>query len=392
MKNRTEENRRNLEMIAPTWTLLGLALTACGGGGGGLSVSGPPPINANPGSRVAAPVREHSRVPDIREAPNGSPAIILTEGQNTIRTLYYRYEEHTFDSGGVSQENDVEFRIPEFTVRADGTGDVSQSVIEIDGLVQTYTSPRMAYLGGGGTYTYTLRVIINDYILDVDDFTVQDLVDGDIDSNSELRADAVSLSSVWSVTFSDYDANGRFIDTSYSGSTTIPGVLGVDEDGMPDGSIDITVSFYEDRNGDFYFEDASGRTLLGSETITFNDGTTDDDTPDVTFLGIREGSDYDVPVILTKVAKDGFGNIEIVARDGRIDSLPEVLEIEARGTTGDVYATGHIWYLGGEVITGATGSVLIAIEVGRYHAEVGVDLDGDRIADILVETLPVDIV
>ena len=37
MKNRTEENRRNLEMIAPTWTLLGLALTACGGGGGGGS-------------------------------------------------------------------------------------------------------------------------------------------------------------------------------------------------------------------------------------------------------------------------------------------------------------------------------------------------------------------
>ena len=39
MKNRTEENRRNLEMIAPTWTLLGLALTACGGGGGGGSSS-----------------------------------------------------------------------------------------------------------------------------------------------------------------------------------------------------------------------------------------------------------------------------------------------------------------------------------------------------------------
>ena len=40
MKNKTEENRRNLEMIAPTWTLLGLALTACGGGGGGGSSSG----------------------------------------------------------------------------------------------------------------------------------------------------------------------------------------------------------------------------------------------------------------------------------------------------------------------------------------------------------------
>ena len=40
MKNRTEENRRNLEMIAPTWTMLGLALTACGGGGGGGSSSG----------------------------------------------------------------------------------------------------------------------------------------------------------------------------------------------------------------------------------------------------------------------------------------------------------------------------------------------------------------
>ena len=37
MKNRTEENRRNLDMIAPTWTLLGLVLTACGGGGGGGS-------------------------------------------------------------------------------------------------------------------------------------------------------------------------------------------------------------------------------------------------------------------------------------------------------------------------------------------------------------------
>ena len=45
MKKRTEENRRNLDMIAPTWTLLGLALAACGGGGSGSSGARPSVIS-----------------------------------------------------------------------------------------------------------------------------------------------------------------------------------------------------------------------------------------------------------------------------------------------------------------------------------------------------------
>ena len=39
----------------------------------------------------------------------------------------------------VSQENDAELRVPTFSVDADGDGDISQPVFEINGLVQTYT-------------------------------------------------------------------------------------------------------------------------------------------------------------------------------------------------------------------------------------------------------------
>ena len=62
MKNRTEENRRNLEMIAPTWTMLGLALAACGGGGGGGGSSGfggiprTTPPTTTPSSRLSGVV------------------------------------------------------------------------------------------------------------------------------------------------------------------------------------------------------------------------------------------------------------------------------------------------------------------------------------------------
>ena len=390
MKNRTEENRRNLDMIAPTWTMLGLALTACGGGGGG-GVSGriSPPRPINDG----APVARNERIPDIREAPRGSEPIMLTVGQNSIPDLYYRYEAHTFDDGTVSQENDAELRVPTFSVDADGDGDISQPVFEINGLVQTYTSPRIEYQVGGGSYTYSLRVIINDYILHGVGFTVDDLVDMD-DSSSVARFDAVSLSSVWTVIFNEFDARGRPLGTSSRDTVTIDGVLGVDADGVPDGSIDISVSIYQDDvTGDLYFSSGSGRTFLTSDTITLNDGTgdDDDDVPDITFLGERDGTSYNKVVFVSNFAEDGFGNIEIVPSDGAIDSLPEVLIIDARGTTGDVHNTGHIWYHNGEVVEDATAVLFIAIERGRYHAEVGVDLDGDRIADILVETLPVDI-
>ena len=384
MKNRTEEIRRNLEMIAPTWTLLGLALAACGGGGGGGvgsgRVSGPPPINAG------APVMENARIPDIREAPRGSPAIILTEGQNSVPNLYYRYETHTYVDGTILQSNVGEYRIADFDVDEDGEGNVPQSMFEIDGSVLTYDSPRTFYPGGAGSYTFSLRTVINDYLLHVDGLTVEDLVADDLDSDTVERADAVSLSSVWTITVNEYGPNGQFLGRS-SDSTTIAGAP------QSDGSIDIEVSLYEDANGSIYFSPGSGRTLLSSSMITFNPPSSESnaDEPDVTFLGVREGSSYDVPVIFTNVAKDGFGNIEIVPSDGAIDSLPEVLIIDARGTTGDVHNTGHIWYHNGEVVEDATAVLFIAIETGRYHAEVGVDLDGDRIADILVETLPVDI-
>ena len=383
MKNRTEEIRRNLEMIAPTWTMLGLALTACGGGGGG-GVSGriSPPRPINDG----APVARNERIPDIREAPRGSEPIMLTVGQNSIPDLYYRYEAHTFDDGTVSQENDAELRVPTFSVDADGDGDISQPVFEINGLVQTYTSPRIEYQVGGGSYTYSLRIILNDYVLHGDGFTVNDLINMD-DPNSVASFDAISLSSVWTVTFNEFDANGRFLRTSSSDTVTIAGVP------QNDGSIDITFSIYEDVEGNIYLSSGLGRTFLTSDTITLNDGTgDDDDVPDVTFLGVQDGNSHDLVVFFTNFAKDGFGNIEIVPSDGAIDSLPEVLIIDARGTTGDVHNTGHIWYHNGEVVEDATAVLFIAIERGRYHAEVGVDLDGDRIADILVETPAVDIV
>ena len=382
MKNRTEENRKNLDMIAPTWTLLGLALTACGGGGGGGvgsgRVSGPPPINA--GARV----ERNERIPVAQEAPRGSEPIMLVEGMNSIPDLYYRYEESSdLGDGTVASSAFSVASTPDFELDADGNvvgtnGVIGPIMFEVDGLVLSYTERE-------GNFSLNLRVEIDDYVVVYRDLTlddVVDVVDDSDDTDSFGNGEAISLTSVWSITYSD---------GSFSGSAGPHTIMGVPQ---RDGSIDVRVSLYHDGNGNLFFSSGSGRTLLGSDTYSFNLPPDSPDATgafDVTYLGVLEGNDYDVPVIFSNLAKDGFGNIEIVARDGSIDSLPEVLEIDADGTTGDVYATGHIWYHDGDVIVGATGSVLIAIERGRYHAEVGVDLDGDRIADILVETPAVEI-
>ena len=379
MKNRTEEIRRNLEMIAPTWTMLGLALAACGGGGGGGvgsgRVSGPPPINAG------APVARNERIPVVQEAPRGSEPIMLVEGMNSIPDLYHQYESARTSSGTVSHRFVSMISVPAITVDANGNGNIGRVTEEVDGWVLTLNE---RFDG----ISLNIRVEINNFIVHYDGLTVDDIDDIVDDPSVSIHGDAASLSSTWTMTYSNGNVRGR-------AEIIIAGVLGVD-DGVPDGSIDIIVSIYEDDvTGDLYFSSGSGRTFLGDLGYSLNlpPNTPGATRLDTTFLGKRVGvDDYDLVVLFSNFAKDGFGNIEIVARDGSIDSLPEVLEIDADGTTGDVYATGHIWYHNGDPVEGATGSVLIAIERGRYHAEVGVDLDGDRIADILVETLPVDIV
>ncbi len=370
MKNRTEENRRNLEMIAPTWTMLGLALAACGGGGGGgggISVTIPPPINSGP------PV-PNARIPNIQEAPRGSPPIILTEGQNMIPDVYYRYESANLGGGTVIHHphpSTAVATIPDITVDASGAGNVGQVAVEVNGLVLT-DSERFDGI------SLNIRVEIDDYITHYDGLTVDEIVDDIVDdSASSIRGDAVSLSSAWTMRYSNGNVRG-------SAEINVAGAP------QNDGSIDVIVSIYEDVNGDLYFSSGSGRTLLGDLGYSFN---LPELTPGATelavnILGIPEGNGYDVPVIFTNVARDGFGNVKIVADDGAIDSAPELLRIDADGITGNAYSTGHVWYRDDVAIAG-TGHTYMATEAGRYHAEVAIDLDADGNPDILVETLAV---
>ena len=86
MKNRTEENRRNLEMIAPTWTLLGLALTACGGGGGGGSSSGFGGRSLTP--RNPSPTTSDDIVVPVMEPGVGGDLSATIEETNDIVQLY----------------------------------------------------------------------------------------------------------------------------------------------------------------------------------------------------------------------------------------------------------------------------------------------------------------
>ena len=378
MKNRTEENRKNLDMIAPTWTLLGLALTACGGGGGGggISVTIPPPINSGP------PV-PNARIPDISEAPGGSPPIILTEGQNPVPDLYYRYETVRTSEGTVSHPVFPVIRVPDITIDANGDGNIGRVTEEVDGWVLT-SSERFDGV------SLNIRVEINNFIVHYDGVTVDDIDDivDDIvdDSDSSIHGDAASLSSVWTMTYSNGNLRGG------AGPFTVAGVP------QNDGSIDIRVSIYEDDvTGDLYFSSGSGGTFLGELGYSLNlpPNTPGATSLDSTFLGVRDGGGYDVPVIFTNVAKDGFGNVKIIAVDGVIDSAPELLQIDADGITGNAYRTGHVWYqvegVNDVVMADSTGHTYMATEAGRYYAEVAIDLDADGNPDIFVETPSVDI-
>ena len=376
MKNRTEEIRRNLEMIAPTWTLLGLALAACGGGGGGGGSGGiplPPRINSGP------PVPD-ARIPDIREAPGGSPPIILTEGQNSVPDLYHQYESARTSSGTVSQPFVSVVSVPDITVNAEGDGNIGRVTEEVDGWVLTLNE---RFDG----ISLNIRVEIDDFIVHYDRLTVDDIDDIVDDPSVSIHGDAASVSSTWTMTYSNGNIRGG------AGPVTIAGVP------QSDGSIDIIVSIYEDDvTGYLYFSSGSGGTFLGELGYSLNlpPNTPGATSLDSTFLGVRDGGGYDVPVIFTNVAKDGFGNVKIIAVDGVIDSAPELLQIDADGITGNAYRTGHVWYqvegVNDVVMADSTGHTYMATEPGRYHAEVAIDLDADGNPDIFVETPSVDIV
>ena len=101
MKKRTEENRRNLDMIAPTWTLLGLALTACGGGGGGSRVRDYYiNFNTDPYTATAPETNQIVRLnPSLREANSDVTVsnIQVTSPQTASATLSERQVSIDFD-------------------------------------------------------------------------------------------------------------------------------------------------------------------------------------------------------------------------------------------------------------------------------------------------------
>ena len=142
-----------------------------------------------------------------------------------------------------------------------------------------------------------------------------------------------------------YDDNGDFLGAINPGTFTIDGIP------QSDGSIDITLDIYRAADGNVQF--GSGQTLLSSETFTLDlndpDDDDDDDGPEISFLGVRKGNGYEIPTIITNLARDGFGNARVVLEGGTTDSL----RIEADGVSGNVYEHSHRWYKDG-VIQGNT--------------------------------------
>ena len=89
MKNRTEENRRNLEMIAPTWTMLGLALAACGGGGGSSGFGGRNLIPRNPFSTTSDDIVEPVTQPGV----GGDLSATIEETNDIVQFYAIRWDQ-----------------------------------------------------------------------------------------------------------------------------------------------------------------------------------------------------------------------------------------------------------------------------------------------------------
>ena len=376
------------------WVLSGLALTACGGGGGGgLHITAPPPL---PPINQGAPTA-HSRIPAIQthSAPEAASVVVLAEGTNAFPNLHYEIQAYTWTNGRTGGEVRFDVAIPDITLNADGAIILPSMSIEIDDWILQNDPPDLSRGTSSRSDGY-LRAEIDDYQVEYSGLTTSnpsDIID-------YLRAldhgEATSLQSVWTLLFRSYDADGNPLDTINPAPFTINGVARVQG-----GGIDVPVAIYTDANGMAYFQDAAGRTVFARFVITFNDGdlaktstapgSSFIEGPEISLLGISKGNGYQVPIIITNLAKDGFGNAKIVLADGTADSTQEMLRIEADGVSGNVYADGHRWYKDGVEIQGSTAHTHRADGAGAYHADVAIDIDFDGHADIWVETLPIDI-
>ena len=317
-----------------------------------------------------------SRIPTIQEhsASTAASVVVLAEGANAIPdTFYYRAEPYTWDSGTFSNSVIFDARIPSITLHADGSATLPIINLMIDGWTLT-----------SDIFNGRFEVEINDYEVQYDGITVDA---HDTFDDSEASGRIISLRSIWTLSgnLDIYDDNGDLLGAINPGTFTIDGIP------QSDGSIDITLDIYRAANGNVQF--GSGQRLLSSETLTIdlNDPDDDDDGPEISFLGVRKGNGYEIPTIITNLAKDGFGNARIVVADGTTDSPEELLRIEADGVSGNVYADGHRWYKDGVVIQGNTMHTHQTDGAGRYHADVAVDINLDGHADIWVETLAIDI-
>ena len=318
----------------------------------------------------------NSRIPTIQEhsASTAASVVVLAEGANAIPdTFYYRAEPYTWDDGTFSNSAISDVRIPSITLHADGSVTLPTINLMIDGWTLT-----------SDIFNGRFEVEINDYEVQYDGITISDAHDTFDDSEASSRI--ISLSSIWTLSgnLNIYDDNGDILGAINPGTFTIDGIP------QSDGSIDITLDIYRAANGNIQF--GSGQTLLSSETLTIdlNDPDDDDDGPEVSFLGVRKGNGYEIPTIITNLARDGFGNARVVAADGTADSPEELLRIEADGVSGNVYEHSHRWYKDG-VIQGNTMHTHQTDGAGRYHADVAIDVDLDGHADIWVETLAIDI-
>ena len=322
----------------------------------------------------------NNRIPTIQEhsASTAASVVVLAEGANAIPVLHYRIEAHRSSDGTTSNSAIFDVDIPDITLRADGSVTISSFDAAIDDWIFRYNSPDIDGL---------VTVEIDDFRVT---FTSTESSSSNIfdDLNDDVNIDTISaqvtsLTTTWTLSG---NLNIRDDDGSILGAIN-PGTFTIDGVPQSDGSIDMTLNIYRAANGNIQFN--SGQTLLSSETFTLdlNDPDDDDDDgPEVSFLGVRKGNGYEIPTIITNLAKDGFGNARVVLEGGTTDSL----RIEADGVSGNVYQDGHRWYKDG-VIQGNTAHTHTTDGAGAYRADVGIDVDLDGHADIWVETLAIDI-
>ena len=357
------------------------------GAGGGLQITAPPPPpTTTPINRGEA--IPNTDIPIIRDQPafaqarpaRAAPVVILDEQQPSA-TLNYQPELYPSESRTSSDAVDVNIDIP-MTLNDDGTVTLSEFDIIINDWVFSTPLP--------GTGSDTIGVKVDNYVIHFPQrrLTSEEFLDYLSSANNGIaRSLEIELNVPRRIRLEEED--GSLTGFLAPHTHTLIGMP------QPDGSIDVTLSIYDDGSGNLYFANDGTRTLIESEVHTFDlDETLEDETiaaPDLSSISIRTGDGYQVPIIITNLAKDGFGNARIVAADGTADSAPELLRIEADGVTGNVYAGGHRWYKDGVVIQGSTAHSYMATEAGAYHADVAIDIDLDGHADIWVETPAVDI-